>query len=501
MKVKPDFILEQAPWPALLVEDTATVRNANQAAVRAFGSVVEGDSSLLSNLWAPENPINPEQFLVCLDRSAPVPDTLLLKVRGGATIPFRSHPCAVNRDGRKYFILQLFREPSGSASGSPGPAKGEAQPVEAVVAQKQKLDCALQMIRSVVLDFNNALTSILGHTSLMLHKMEAGHPWRNSLVEVEKSAERAAEIAHDLAAFSRQDKDSRSLTAGNLNELLRSTVELFQGPGSPTVQWDLKLESQLYAVRFDEAKMQQAIVKVLENAVEAVGKDARIAVRSCNLDVTEERRDGTATLNPGYYVSIETWDNGPGIAPDVLPRIFEPFFTTKPNRRGLGLAWVYGIVTNHGGSVTVSSQLGQGTTVRIYLPATRRYVTDRPVKGDELSGDQSILLVDDEVLMLTMGQMVLSAFGYRVLTASSAEEALEMFSQTPDKFDLVITDLVMPSMSGRELIEQLRRLAPRVRTLCCSGYARPAGPDEDETYLEKPFTSQQLLRKVKQVLS
>ena len=249
--------------------------------------------------------------------------------------------------------------------------------------------------------------------------------------------------------------------------------------------------------------MQQAFVKILDNAIQAAEQSGQIIVQTRNQDYSQVHEDGAVRLAPGSYVCVEFIDNGQGIAPEILPRIFEPFFTTKSGltHRGLGLAWVYGIVTNHGGSVAVSSQLGQGTSVRVYLPAIKKFVKDRTLKNNDLTGNQTILMVDDEDLMLTMGQMVLSSFGYRVLTANSGQKALQIFSQAPSEIDLVITDLVMPQMSGRELMEHLRRISSEVKILCASGFVRPANTEEEETYLQKPFTSQDLLRKVKQVLA
>jgi len=217
--------------------------------------------------------------------------------------------------------------------------------------------------------------------------------------------------------------------------------------------------------------------------------------------VAEPLRDGSVTVAPGRYVCVEVFDNGCGIAPDVLPRVFEPFFSTKPGHRGLGLAWVYGIVTNHGGNVEVSSRLGEGTMVRLYLPAEKKIVRDSGASGDDLRGDQTILMVDDEELLLTMGQMLLSEFGYRVLTANSGEKALDIIARSGPRIDLVITDVVMPGMSGRELIERLRQLAPQLRVMSVSGYIRRASEGGGEIHLQKPFTSQELLRKVKSALS
>jgi CheY-like chemotaxis protein len=227
-------------------------------------------------------------------------------------------------------------------------------------------------------------------------------------------------------------------------------------------------------------------------------------VRTHNQSLDQPVKSPAVQLAAGHYVCVEFADNGGGILPDVLPRIFEPFFTTKPNppHRGLGLAWVYGIVTNHGGSFAVTSPPNQGTTVRIFLPAQKKIVRDHTTKTEDLRGNQTVLFVDDDETVLTLGQVVLSSFGYKVLPANGAARALELFSEAQSQIDLVITDLVMPGMSGRELIDHIRWVAPAMPILSTSGYLRPAGEDtEDEYYLRKPFTSQDLLRRVKRVIS
>jgi signal transduction histidine kinase len=415
--------------------------------------------------------------------------SLKFQIKGGTTAAFTTYISAVTRDEQKFFVFQLFKD--------------SASPVEAGAAHKQKLDCALQLARSVALDFNNALTSILGHSSLLLSRIEANHPLRNSLLEIEKSASKAGEIANDLASFSRQEKEARVQIAGNLNALLQRTVEIFRKPERTQVSWLLQFERKLFSAVFDEAKMQQAFVKILENAVEALGPEGRITVQTRNLELSEATQDRTAKLSAGAYVCVEISDTGSGIEADVLPRVFEPFFTTKSKskHRGLGLAWVYGIITNHGGGVAISSQAGNGTSVRVYLPANKKLVKDVSVDIADLSGHQRILFVDDEDLLLTMGQMILSSYGYEVLTANSGKKALEIFSQAEKSIDLMITDLVMPNMSGRELMEQVRQISPETRVICSSGFVRASSADEHDAYLQKPFTSHELLRKVKQMLS
>ena len=518
MKLDASFGLETAFWPAFLVEDTGTIKHANLAARQTFGSAVERDSCHLSTIWDPANETKADLFLGRPERAVSSLQELKFRLKNGLSCSYSTYICPVVHQGQKGYYFQLFPRNDGPGtarelaprSSSENLARPPAAPapvapsaaLDSNSAQKQKLDCALQLARSVSLDFNNALTSILGHTSLILAKAAPDHPWRNSLVEIEKSAARAAEIANDLAAFSRHEKDAKVQRSGNLNLLLQRTVDFFRTREVNEIKWSLLLEKRLLAVKFDEAKMQQALLKILENSVQALGSDRRVTVSSRNLDVAEPSLDREIKLAPGNYVLIEVTDQGCGIPSEIMPRIFEPFFTTKdPARhRGLGLAWVYGVVTNHGGAVAVSSQPGAGASVRIYLPASEKFVKEDPLPDSALHGKETILMVDDEDLLLTMGQMVLSSYGYDVLTAASGQKALEIFKRDKRHIDLLVTDLVMPNMSGRELVEKTRMLSPTTRILCTSGYVRSKTEEESESYLRKPFTSQELLQKVRQIL-
>src|SRR5205085_6424946 len=204
----------------------------------------------------------------------------------------------------KFFLLQLFKDATRESS------ENKSAAADATLAHKQKLDCALQMARSVSLDFNNALTGILGHTSLVLSKMEPTHPWRSSLLEVEKAAARAAEIANDLGTFSRQEKDNKTQAAGNLNPLLQRCVEFFkQNPGPEPLAWKMQLEQRLFAARFDELKMQQAFLRILENSVQALRGDRRITVQTRNVELSEATQDRNVKLAAGAYICAEISDN------------------------------------------------------------------------------------------------------------------------------------------------------------------------------------------------
>jgi nitrogen-specific signal transduction histidine kinase len=495
MKLDEVFPLDSAGWPAVLVNGACTILRANQTAIKLFGSALEGAAPLLSTIWASENGPAAEQFLAQWERSPAATVSLKFRVKGGGISSFSVSICAFQKDGEKYFIFQMM--PDWSFAGD---SKGHV--TDFTTAHKHKLEVALQLARSVSLDFNNALTSILGYTSLVLSQMEPANPWRPLLLEVEKSAAKAAEIANDLGTFSRQDKETRTQSSGNLNAMLQRSVEAFRASRPNDITWTMQFERKLFATKFDEAKLQQAFVKIIENALQAIKSNGRITVQTRNVELTEDAQDRELRLAAGTYVCTEISDTGCGIASDVLPRIFEPFFTTKKaaGHRGLGLALAYGIVTNHAGGLAVSSQVDAGTSVRVYLPAEKRIVQDNAGISGDLNGTQTILMVDDEDLLLTMGKTILSAYGYQVLTANSGQKGLEIFSKGEPAVDMGITDLVMPGMSGRELTEKIHQLSPQTPVLCTSGYIR-ANHEAEGGYLQKPFTSQELLAKVKAVLA
>ncbi len=498
MKSEIVFGLESSAWPALLVDEKGVVLRANTAALNVFGKALSGNAALLSTIWPPENGMSVVDFFTHWEQSPTPVTNLKFRTPNDPKVSCTVSICTFAKDGKKWFVLQLLPVVT------PPPVEPSAEKVasDSGLALKQKLDCALQLARTMSLDFNNALTSILGHTSFVLSKAEPGHPWRQSLMEVEKSASRAAEIANELAMFSQQEKQTRRAPPGNLNAVTQRCVEFFRNANAGQITWNTQLERELFVARFDEAKVQQALTKILENAVEAIDGTGQISVQTRNMELTEATRDRNVHLSPGAYVSIEIVDTGKGIDDDVLPRIFEPFFTTKKGgHRGLGLALVYGIVTNHGGGVAVSSRPGAGTSVRVYLPAEKQFVLEGAGTGENLRGTQTILVVDDEDILLTMAETILTEYGYHVLTANSGQKALVVLSGGDTKVDLVITDLVMPTMGGRELVERIRQIAPAVRILCSSGCVLPPDQQIDLTFLQKPYTSHDLLIRVRQALT
>ena len=502
MKPEVEFVLENAAWPALLVNASGTVLQSNLAAKTLFGTALAGHAAELAAIWSPANGIPPAGWLGWWEKTRTTPVDAQFRVAGGLEKKYATAVAQLTDGGGRRYLLQLLAPPA-AAGGPPAEAPTEFRNGTGDAALRQKLECVLQLARSVSLDFNNALTGVLAHTSLLLGKAEAGHPWRRSLLEVEKSAARAAEIASELALFSRQDKSRRAPT-GNLNSVVNRCLEAFRSTTGSRLAWQFTQERALHEARYDEAKVQQALTKLLENAVEAFGpRDAgQISVETRNVELTQPTQDRNVRLTAGTYICVEISDNGSGIEEASLPRVFEPFFTTKcAPHRGLGLALVYGIITNHGGGVAISSQVGKGTSTRVYLPAERTFVRHSAANEKELRGTGAILVVDDEALLLTMADAILTEFGYQVLTASNGKKALELLALPETSVQLVITDLVMPGMGGRELMERIRQQGLGMPLLAMSGYVLPEDQQAQVGYLQKPFTSTELLRKVKAALA
>jgi two-component system cell cycle sensor histidine kinase/response regulator CckA len=502
------FGLESAAWPALLVDPRGFIVRANSAAVGAFGEILKGTSPPLAAIWALDNKEKVDDFLAHWQQTPAATVNLKFQMAGGLVAEHLTSVCSFAKDTHKWFVFQLLPtapsapapSPTPVAVSKPGPTTSDAG-MDALL-HKQKLDCALQLARTVSLDFNNALTGILGHTSLLLSKAEPGHPWRLSLMEVEKSAARAAEISNELGVFSQQEKEGRRVPPGNVGAVVMRCVDFFKNTHGEKITWNLNLEKELFASRFDEAKLQQGLTKILENAVEAVNGNGQITVQTRNVELTSPSQDRNVKLTAGTHVCVEVTDNGGGIDPANLPRIFEPFFTTKkPPHRGLGLALVYGIISNHGGGVAISSEPGKGTSARVYLPAEKQLVSQSTIPPNEkLHGSESILVVDDEGMLLTMAETILLEYGYKVLTANTGQKALALLARDDVKVDLLVTDLVMPAMGGRELIERARQLKPRMKIICMSGVLLSSDQQVGLTYLQKPFSCRDLLSKARHAL-
>ncbi len=375
--------------------------------------------------------------------------------------------------------------------------------------QAQKLEAIGQLASGVAHDFNNILTAILGASAFLLEDLEEGDPRRTDAEEIRHAAERAAALTRQLLAFGRKQVLQPELldlngVVANLEKMLRRVI-------GEHIEFQTQLAPSLWEIMADPSQMEQILMNLVINARDAMGEAGTLRISTSNAMLDENYTHTHASVPPGEYVCLSVTDTGCGMPSHVRDRIFEPFFTTKAPGRGtgLGLATVYGIVKQSGGTVWVYSEEGRGTTFRVYLPRAVEPRTEAVAASaghEELKpGGETILLVEDDDLVRKLTARILEGRGFRVLAAASPREALEIARIHADAVDLLLTDVVMPEMSGPDLRQRLEALRPGIPVLFTSGYpdGTPAGLSplgREAHFIQKPFTQKALVAKIREVL-
>jgi len=382
--------------------------------------------------------------------------------------------------------------------------------LEQQLSQAQKLEAVGRLAGGVAHDFNNLLTAILGSTDLLLESLAADHPGREDAEDTRKAALRAAELTRQLLAFSRQQALAPQVL--DLNSIVANMDRMLQRLIGDDVELRAVLAADLGAVRADPGQLEQVIVNLAVNARDAMPDGGKLTIETMNVALEEASLAAKTVVVPGPYVMVAVSDSGTGMDAATQARAFDPFFTTKPQGQGtgLGLATVYGIVKQSGGHVWVQSEPGQGTTFRVYLPRVdapvEAAVIDPVIPPSSLRGSEAILLVEDQAEVRSLVRRMLEARGYHVLVASSGPDALRLTVQHAGPIDLLVTDVVMPGMSGREVSLLLAPAHPKMKSLYLSGHtgesiARQGLLDPGVAFLQKPFTAEALARKVREVLA
>jgi nitrogen-specific signal transduction histidine kinase len=386
----------------------------------------------------------------------------------------------------------------------------ERRRVEEELRQAQKMEAIGYLAAGVAHDFNNLLTGVIGNASLLLEAFPEGAPHRSTIENVIAGGERAAELTRQLLAYA--GKGRFYLERVNLSDLVIQTGRLIHASVPPTVQLRLDLDKSLPLLLADPSQMQQVVMNLMINAVEAVGDSGgAVQVRTGSQTVADEPLENCVTGEKparGEYVFVEVIDNGKGMDEQTVRKIFDPFFTTKFTGRGLGLAAVLGIVRQHKGAVLVHSVPGRGTSFRVLLSTVEE--TPSRVAHDEPSGDVrgagTVLVVDDEELIRNFVKHALEPFGYGVLLAANGLEAVRSVKESAGEIGLVLLDVAMPGMDGLETLIRIREMTPDVPVLVCSGF----GDKEVEAhfagqsiagFFPKPYTVKQLARKVKECIA
>ena len=384
--------------------------------------------------------------------------------------------------------------------------------LEQQLRQSQKMEAVGRLAGGVAHDFNNILTVILGYTTILNERIkEDESQFRAELKGIEEAANRASALTRQLLAFSRRQILKPKMV--KVNELVKNLDRMI----SRLITEKVSIRHHLYAdtdtIWVDPGQLEQVIMNLMVNARDALPDGGAIYIKTENCTLKEPLPSAMAKIPPGDYVCLVVQDSGIGIAPEHIKMIFEPFFTTKEEERGtgLGLSTVYGIVKQSSGHIQVDSQHNRGTTFRIYFPLSmnrQSEVAEEDRSSETLQGNETVMVVEDEESLRLLSKRILELYGYKVLLASTPEQALELASNPKIKMDLLITDMVMPNISGEELIVRFHEYRKHIRAICMSGYPQSGSTmsdtirfnDTEYPFIAKPFSPEQFVRMVRRVL-
>jgi PAS domain S-box-containing protein len=379
--------------------------------------------------------------------------------------------------------------------------------LEDQLRQAQKMEAVGMLAGGVAHDFNNLLTIISGYSQLILNNLSASDPNRHSAEQIMKAGERAAALTRQLLAFSRRQVLQPKVF--ELNKLVASLSTMLQRLIGEDVELRLVLPPEVGRVSADPGQIEQVLMNLAVNARDAMPQGGILTIETSNRQIGEEYTGRHITVKPGSYIQLSVSDTGSGMDQATKARLFEPFFTTKAPGRGtgLGLSTVFGIVKQSGGNVEVYSEPGHGTSVKVYLPSIdqQAFIETADPRRKTARGTETILLAEDDEMVRSLVRETLEREGYKVIESADPVEARRIADHHKGNIQLLITDVVMPKLSGRELAEQLIRRRPDLKVLYMSGYTDNAVLNsgilhQDVAFLQKPFTPSALAEKVREVL-
>jgi PAS domain S-box-containing protein len=387
-------------------------------------------------------------------------------------------------------------------------AENEKMELELQLSQKQKMEAVGTLAGGIAHDFNNILGAMQGYLELSLDDLPEDNPVRENLDQIMSCVGRAAKLVKQILTFSRKDQQEQEKEPVLISSIVKEVLGMLRSSLPATIKISRKIQADTSLVMADSTQIHQVLVNLCTNASHAMKENGgQLEVILENVNLKSETRVGDEHLQPGKYVKLIVSDTGHGIDKELMDRIFEPFFTTKKKNEGtgLGLSVVHGIIKSHDGAITVSSTRGKGTTFEIYLPEiesgdVRENQSSEPEKDKEL-----ILLVDDEEMIINSTSKILERLGFDVVIKSSSMDALEMFQEEPEKFDLVITDQVMPNMTGTQLAEKLLSIRPDIPVILCSVFPEEVCDEElkrigIKEFVAKPISMQKINKVIRTVL-
>ena len=388
-------------------------------------------------------------------------------------------------------------------------AEEALQKSQAQLLQAQKMEAVGRLAGGIAHDFNNILVPIIGYADLGMMGLSPQDQLYTDLQRVRKAADRASGLTRQILAFSRQQVlDMRIL---DLNGVLSEFKQLIQRVIGEDIELNTRLTPELYQVKADKVQIEQVLLNLIVNARDAMPQGGKLTIETTNAYLDEEYVKRYADAQPpGHYVELSVNDTGGGMAAETQAQIFEPFFTTKEQGKGsgLGLATVFGIVKQHSGNIWVESEVGIGTTFKIYLPKAEGVISsisNEVIPPSSHFGTETILVVEDEEMVRNLVCQSLVAHGYHIIEAKSPVEALRLATEMSEPIHLLLTDVIMPRLNGPELYQKITVVQPEVKVLYMSGYTdnvivEQGIPHDGTNFLQKPFTIQALAEKIKSVL-
>ena len=382
----------------------------------------------------------------------------------------------------------------------------EKKKLEGQLHHVLKMESIGTLAGGIAHDFNNIIGIILGNTELATDNVPEWNPARYNLEEILTACFRAKDVVRQLLSFARKTKLEKKPT--NILPIVKDSLKLLRSSIPTSIELRQNMAKNVDTILADPTQINQILINLCTNADHAMLDGGVIVITLKNVELDEDTVAQYADLNPGRYVNLVVSDTGHGIPREAIDRIFDPYFTTKELGKGtgMGLAVVHGIVKGHNGLITVESELGKGTTFSIFFPAVDKKAMVEAETGEELpTGDERILFIDDEESLVKMGHQRLERLGYTVDAMTSPIEALELFRSQPDQFDLVITDLTMPKMTGDKLVKEILNIRPDIPVILCTGFSekideKKANAIGASDYIEKPLDKRDFAFNIRKVL-